>query len=241
MTPLSQSVIVVSLLFAAPFASASIVAYDFTATVNRLTYFEHVTPTGTGPGVVLNTSSYAGKTISMGDQVRGQFFYDTTLGQLQGWPPAQPDAAFAYYGGPGYASSMASISYTIKQGGLQFASRDNTPVISIGNSIIDSVHLLSFSENTAGLVQEVGITLIDRNKTAFNSIQLPDALPASHFTDLAIYNSFRWRAQDDALSVAMNITSLTPTAPVPEPASWGMLLSGVGALALIARRKARQV
>lgn len=227
------------LLLSAPFANASIVAYDFSATVGDMTYYAHTTQTGPGPGVALTSSNYAGGLISRGDQVRGHFFYDTTLGQFLAAPPALPGAESALYGGPGYAHSMAGVNYTVGNGGVRFQSVE-TPVISvINNPYVDVVHIVALTENShSGLQQEVGIDFIDMRHQALNSIALPGEIKPSDYGLMAIYNSFSYVSRDDALNVTMTINSLTPSLPVPEPEGYAMLLAGLGMIAALGRRKA---
>ncbi|SHM27406.1 PEP-CTERM protein-sorting domain-containing protein/MYXO-CTERM domain-containing protein [Duganella sacchari] len=236
------------LLLSAPLAHASIVAYDFTATVTDMTYYAHTSPTGPGPGVVVGSSSYAGSLITKGDQVHGHFFYDTTLGQFLAIPPALPDAQSALYGGPGYANTLAGVNYTVGNNGVKFASVD-TPVISVvNNPYVDAVHIVALAANgQTGLQQEVGIDFIDSRHLALNSYALPGEIKPVDYTLMGIYNSFTYASRDDALNVTMAINTLTastygpgpgPTPPVPEPETYAMLLAGLGVLALLARRKA---
>jgi hypothetical protein len=238
------------LLLSAPFAHASIVAYDFSATVSELTYYAHTSPSGPGPGVSLTSSDYAGALVSKGDQVRGHFFYDTELGQFLGAPPAQPGAESALYGGPGYANTMAGVDYSVGNGGVRFKSVD-TPVVSvINNPYVDVVHIVALTvDGQSGLGQEVGIDFIDIRHTALNSIALPTAIKASDYASMGVYNSFTYASRDDSLFVGMTINALTPsipgpgpgpgpTPPVPEPESYAMLLAGLGLLGVLARRRA---
>lgn len=236
------------LLLGAPCAHASIVAYDFSATVSELTYYAHTSPSGPGPGVSLASSDYAGALVSKGDQVRGHFFYDTELGQFLGAPPAQPGAESALYGGPGYANTMAGVDYSVGGGGVRFKSVD-TPVISvINNPYVDVVHIVALTvDGRSGLGQEVGIDFIDMRHIAFNSIALPGEIKASDYSIMGVYNSFTYASRDDSLYVGMTIDALTPsipgpgpgpTPPVPEPESYAMLLAGLGLLGVLARRRA---
>ncbi|MBA5687138.1 PEP-CTERM sorting domain-containing protein [Rugamonas apoptosis] len=239
------------LLISAPFAHASVVAYDFSATVGDMTYYAHTSPTGPGPGVAVTSSNYAGSLISRGDQVRGHFFYDTTLGQFLAAPPALPDAESALYGGPGYANTMAGVNYEVGNGGgVRFAAVE-TPVISImNNRFIDAVHIVAWRQNgQSGLQQEVGIDFIDSRHVALNSIGLPSEIKPADYGLMGIYNSFMYASRDDALNVTMMIDTLTPslpgpgpgpgpTPPVPEPESYAMLLAGLGLLGVLSRRKA---
>ncbi len=235
------------ILMAAPLAHADLLSFDFSAHVTEMTYYAHTTENGPGPGVSVASSSYAGNQISMGGQVQGHFFYDTTLGQFLAQPPVLPGAPSALYGGPGYASTLAGLRYSV-DGGVQFKSLD-TPVISMmNNSLIDSFHMVAMTQaSNSGLIQEVGLDLIDMHHVAFSSVDLPSALPSSAFTSMAIYNSFMYAGHDDALNVTMVIDTLAPGVadpdtppppPVPEPQTWAMLLLGLGLLGRMGRRGA---
>ena len=178
--------------------------------------------------------------LAIGDTFTGSFTYETTAIDVS------PNAAFGIYDASfaidatvnGYSfSSSTSASDCPACGGIQVQNNlngfDGFAAISGLNLPLAPV----IGPSLDGFLPiAVGALLFDPSGTVFNSNVLPSALALSSFQDsefiLTFGNDFERR------SAAGFLTYLSTTAPpVPEASTSAMLALGLGALAVVRRRK----
>ena len=205
-------------------AQASVISYDFTATIKLINaYGPHMhVPTHPSSGTL------AGTTYSLGDLVHGHIDYDTETGlsDSQNNPPASGTSLF--YQSPGAHNVLAA---TANGGQLMPApGPSDETILQIENDVItvsgrDLFALLQYSRH--GDEKQVStLAFFDPTRTMLNGAGIPDSLHLGP-TILASVDTGYIFADGSVLYIAAELTSLTVSAPVPEPSSYLLLLAGL--------------
>jgi len=210
-------------------AHATIYQYDYTATIQEMLTFS---PT-TGSGGMVESSSLAGDTIAVGDIVYGHFSYDTETG------------LFGNFGaGPVYASSTAGNSVSAHSFSHDFAlstpTNSNT-MVQVSNNLAllgggDNLAIGNVSENDTA-EQLLVVNFFDQSGLALSGDGIPGAIDASAFSQSTFYYLYTAKGSHDMLGANGALTSLTLVSSVPEAQTYGMLLSGLGILGFLSRRR----
>lgn len=243
---------VLSAALAPSIVQASVVSYDFTATINRLSEWHPFGPgpihplAPLGPGLIDVTSSTipGGAVLSIGDTLAGQISWDT---------------AARAYNGPMYDSKQSysapeNVHFTIHQSGLNFQSTPGFGQVAIGNDVpsmsgADTFTIRAWDDGWPDsylphppLHQSVSLNFQDDTGMVFNNWDMPAALSLSSFSSASIGGVWEWEfyrgvyARDAGFFA--DITSLTPSvSPVPEPETYALMLAGLGLVGWMARRK----
>lgn len=220
-------------------AQATVLTFDFAATISDIWEYK------SGQITHVNSSNMPSVTVANGYTITGQFTYDT-LTSLSAYQPAPQQAgSYILYSSPGKANNL---SLTITQSALSFASNPDSWqfLIQVANnaSAFSGSDILSVSASSAYSpfsFQTVTVNLFDSTGKAFADAKLPTALSLPSFTYSNI--DYGWLNQSDGSQMHANgaMTSLTlrPASLVPEPASFGMLLLGIGLLSCFVRNRSR--
>lgn len=208
--------------FALP-AKAELLTYNFTASIDRLSESWHETQSAT----------FAGHTFTLGEKVKGILTYNTAT--PRSWLQPEPDrwSTQAAYGGANFGNT---ITLTYEKSNLTF--KFNVPRIEVRDGIPDLIGFTGDGDATNTTMRLASYLL--------SSTNLPERLP-TYFpnspSNFMIYDVNQYLGSGNT---SVNITSrinsfdLMPTTPVPEPATYAMLLAGVAGVGLAARRRARR-
>lgn len=210
-----------------PLAHASVISYDFTAYIDSMFKYDAAITKST----TVTSSTTLGALVSDGDTIHGHFYYDEAM-PLGPYQPAQPpQGSYQIYYGQG------GLDYSIDQSGLQYLSGGGWSILQVANNAN------SFGWDTFSLYTEIAggttiLNLYNTAGTAFNDSSIPSMLPRNQF-GIAFLESGWVFSGGDQFHLTMNIASLTPTpiTTVPEPATYTMLLAGLGLMAFAGRRK----
>jgi hypothetical protein len=210
-------------------AHATVYQYAYTATIQEMLAFSPVT----GSGGLVNSSSLAGDTISVGDLVQGYFSYDTDTG------------LFGNFGaGPVYSSSLAANTLNASSASHVFALNAPTSqsaMVQVSNNLAllgggDNLAIGDVSENDTA-EQLLAINFFDPSGLALSSDHIPGAIDASAYSQSTFAYLYTDKASHTMLGANGALTSLVLISSVPEPQTYAMLLSGLGLLASLARRR----
>jgi hypothetical protein len=210
-------------------AHATVYQYAYTATIQEMLEFSAVT----GSGGMVGASSLAGGTLAVGDLVQGYFSYDTDTG------------LFGNFGaGPVYAASTATNSLSAASASHNFAlsaPASQSAMVQVSNNLAllgggDNLAIGSVSENAAA-EQLLAINFFDPSGQALSGDHIPGAINASAFGQSNF--SYLYIDKDSRTLLGANgaLTSLELISSVPEAQTYAMLLSGLGILAFLARRR----
>lgn len=225
----------VALAFSGAPSQATLVTYDFTASVSSM--FEYAALT---QGITyLSQSVLPGTLVSVGDAISGRFSYDTDA-------PLSP-----YYQPPAPASGSYQL-YQSAAGGSQsttFAMANGLTYSSIGSPIIQVANdaptfggwdILSVSTTTGqnpALFQIASINLFDQSASVFQDSSIPSSLGLADFHYKSLNTAWVRQSDGNQLQVMAGITSLS-LFTVPEPKGYQLLLAGLLALGLVCRNGA---
>lgn len=206
-------------------AQAAIYTYDFSATITTV---HLITSPWGGPEVSSSLGPDGVSILKTGDGIIGRFSFDDAVVPSTISYPGQY-TVFEY-------NSGVTLSYTFVNSG---ATTSVPAAISIGIRGLDSRDDLVL--NGVGDDGYYGqLRFRDASHALFNA-----GLPKKAFTraDLsgALMND-AWNLTDGQLvgyRAEVTSVSLVP-APVPEPATWGLMLAGLGVLGFAARRARHQ-
>lgn len=205
-------------------AQAAVRTYDFTATIDGLSL--HGDPWGQ-PVAWLTESEgpNGGPAVKAGQHIVGRFSFD--------------DAMLAYkttqYGSShrvGEYNGFAS-AYRVVENGTAFSGPARA---SIGDQVSDPDSEWDYDElviDNHG--QHWQLRLQDGSHSLFAN-GLPTAVLSLDTLSGAGMNAAWRRSDGELISFNVSLTSLT-LAPVPEPATWSLMLAGLGVLGFAARRK----
>lgn len=216
-------------------ASADVLKYRFTGQVTDMAEYNN----GTGTSTELRSSDLAGKPVTVEELVIGYFSYDTAVALL----PKQYDpgafGSYLRYGG----GVHASLAFT--GGGLEYRSNAaptySSVTVANGPELFDGRDQISF-RTIAGsipLYETLSITFWDQTGTALSNPNIPAHLSLGDFS----YGSFSYSWRDDdgidllVLGLLTSLTAVDDVQPVPEPASWLLILIGITAIGTVARRR----
>jgi hypothetical protein len=208
-------------------ANASVLTYQFTATVqdvgdpNIFVWSDH------GEGALADSVVRRGQTIT------GWFSYDNAS------TPAPWDSGDYH----SFSSQDNKVAYTITSTGQQFQSAtDGYPGVAIENPSWRHGLWVQSGGAIAGAAHSdayASIAFIDNTMTKFPQAVLPPTLGMDGFSLVAL--NFDWhRASDGYLMMGHAlIDTLSVANEVPEPASLGLVLAGLTAFGA-SRRRARR-
>lgn len=210
---IKRFILAASLTLAAANASAAVHTYAFTASIDSLY----------SSGELTSTPGPDGSTVALGQQLRGWFSYDDAAEAIFGH--AGRDATHVVFEGNAWAG------YVMEETALSYSGSGRTTWVDLTSNSPQYIDTFTIHEETTGW----GISFEDASGTMFargfpRGILSLDRLSLARLSD-------GWLRPDGSY-VDMRAT-LTSLAPVPEPATWGMLLAGLGMLGLAARRTAR--
>jgi hypothetical protein len=210
-------------------AQATVYEFEFTATIQEMVEFEPQTFTGGAVG----SSALSGNTVSVGDVVHGHFSYDTTT------------ALFGNFGGgPMYAASGAQNSLGAHTDGgslgLSNPGYSSTNVQVLNNAAIlgggDGFGVANLSTN-ATASQLMALSFFDPTGHALSDDAVPGAIDANAFSQSSFYYLYTSSTTHAMMGANGTLTSLTQVTAVPEPETYGMLLTGLAAVVWAARRR----
>ena len=179
--------------------------------------------------------------LSVGNSFSGSFTFESTA------LDAFPDSAFGIYD--------AGVTIGVTLNGYSFFSASNCTtcsVVQVGNNVTGSDHFFVYSDIDTNVMPVTGpnlnglspfalnITLRDTSGAVFSSDALSSNLALTSFDDQHFLIAFGDR-NNGLPSATGSLTYLSTTAPlpVPEASTSAMLALGLGALAVVRRRKDR--
>ena len=208
-------------------AHATVYQFDFTAKIQEMVEFSPLTFSG---GKVAS-SSLSGSTVSVGDLITGHFSYDTDT------------ALFSNTGGSAMYAAPTAQNTLSASVGLSGASYSSTNVQVANNAAIlggaDAFGIANVSAN-AYASQMMAVSFFDKSGTALSASGMPGQLDFSSFSQSSFYYTYSSTSTHAMMGANGALTSLTVTqapSPVPEPATYTMLLAGLAAVGWKARRR----
>ncbi|WP_374360569.1 FxDxF family PEP-CTERM protein [Pseudoduganella danionis] len=219
-------------------ANAAVLQFDFTAKIQEMMQFSPLTFTG---GAV-SSSNLSGSTVAVGDVITGHFTYDTATAQISNVGGVTMFAS---------AQAQNALAAAIGNNTLALDSAlSSTTTVQVGNNVAafggaDTFGIAQVSAN-AQSSQLMALSLFDASGHAFDANAIPATLDFSAFNNSTFYYTYSSVSTHAMMGANGNLTSLTvtqlpsgnnPTAPVPEPETYAMLLAGLGLLGWTARRR----
>jgi hypothetical protein len=225
--------VVLAGLLSAGMAHADLVTYEFTAS------FLSLTESNPALGdTSVNSTMMPGFPITVGDVLHGSFTLDTSTPLLSSIPSgsgtfntyaadAGQNAFAATFGGNPYTLNTANASYG-------FATQDQLP-----GQGEDAVYLGVNRDLNTGGSEALQLVVSDPSATALGYNHIPDSLAAFTQGTFRYYYSTGMAPHALVLTATGAITSLTMVSSVPEPATYMLLVAGLGLLAWRNQRNAR--
>jgi hypothetical protein len=202
-------------------AQAEIVTFEFTGVIAQIREF----PENARSRLVVQTD-FTPVTTTVGDTFKSTFSFDTATVPYSSTATAQ---SFDSYGNSAPASTVALSN------GLNFSS-GNDRYMSVHNDIYDLVAFAAYPDWQTPASHYVSFWMFDDSGTALSSTALPGQLHPDMFYDANM--RFSWQgAGANLVDVRGDILSITRVAPVPEPATYGMFLAGIGIVGAAVRRR----
>jgi hypothetical protein len=214
--------------FAPQALSATVLTYAYDATVTSI----HVS----GDTSLLPSS---GSGLVVGQTINGSFTYDTS-------------ASSSFIGGSMYsytANLYATGSLTIN---LPTTTVSGSTPYGYSSEVFNStpanggngfVVFGPYSDNVVAGTHEIYLAyqldLYDRTASVLNSLSLPTSLNLSDF-DFRGLSIQEVDFSGGQYNVALELTSLTEVAAVPEPSTWAMMLLGFAGVSFMAYRRSRK-
>jgi len=220
------TIALVAVLACAGTANASVLTYQFTATVAEVSDPHNYSTSDQGEGAL------AGSVVRKGQAITGWFSYDNAS------TPSPWNDADTHW----FYSTDNKMGFTITSTGQQYQSTAGDQDVTIGNTY--EPHFLSVggTGTIAGATYRdanASIDFIDNTMTTFPQAVLPPTLGMNGFSSVAL--DFRWfRASDGNYMMGHAlIDTVSAVNEVPEPASLGLVLAGLTAFG-VSRRRGRR-
>jgi hypothetical protein len=207
-------------------ANASVLSYQFTATVEDIGDPNIYLWSDQGEGAL------AGSVVRRGQTITGWFSYDNAS------TPSPWNSGDSHW----FNSQDNKVAYTITATGQQFQSTGGHQGVTIENPSWRHGLWVQSTGAIAGAAYSdayASIAFIDNTMTKFPRAVLPTTLDMNGFSFVAL--NFDWhRASDGNLMMGHAlINTLSIANDVPEPASLGLVLAGLTAFGA-SRRRARR-
>jgi hypothetical protein len=214
-------------LLSAGLAQASLVTYNFTASVTGLT--EHHPAIG---DTDVSSSGYAGFTITVADVLHGSFTLDTST-PLLGSSPFGSGTYNRYDAAAGqnaltaiFDSSSYTVTSTTPGASPSLGTQDQLP-----GQGTDAAGVGTTRDLNSGGYESFGLTVSDPTGTALTYNHIPTSLSAFPEGTFRFYITTGMAPHALGLTVNGALTSLTQVSAVPEPATYMLLGAGLGLLA----------
>lgn len=220
------AIALVAALACAGAANATVLTYQFTATVAEVDDPHIYLASDQGEGAL------AGTVVRKGQVINGWFSYDNASTPST-WN--DPDTH-------GFRSADNKMVFTITSTGQQYQSTVGQQDVAIGNAYKPHFFTIGGTGTIAGAAYRdalASIDFIDNTMTKFPQAVLPPTLGMDGFSWVAL--NFRWfRASDGNFMMGHAfIDTLSAVNEVPEPASLGLVLVGLAAFGVSLRRGRR--
>jgi len=226
------SILVAGLLYAG-LAHASLVTYNFTASVTGLTEMF--------PGADINypnSSDYTGFTITIGDILHGSFTMDTATPVLSSSPSGSGtyNSYNAAAGQNAFTAIFNSSSYTVSSAN-EFSGISLGTLNQLPGQGHDTAGIGTSRDLSTGGFESFRMDFADPSATALTYNHIPTSL--SGFTEGTFQYWFSSGMAPHSLELIVDgtVTSLTQVSAVPEPSSYLMLLAGIAAIACVRRNR----
>lgn len=209
-------------------AQAEIVTFDYTGFINEVR--EREAGATRTRGVAVTTWTPA--PLAVGATFHGSFTFDTSapLG-------AASSGSASYLSVPLAAGAPASVRFG---DGWRIDAHPFSPTAHVGNGpAAAGGDWFSFWYSTPSPTY-LTFSVQDRSGAALSGTALPSDLDFDSFSQTGL--DFAWlSANGGTVLVHGSLSSITRVTPVPEPATYGMLLAGALVVGAAARRRARAI
>jgi|JI8StandDraft_2_1071088.scaffolds.fasta_scaffold40924_3 hypothetical protein len=214
------------LFLAASPAKASLVSYNFTASVLKMYEFDAAAVTITE----VASSNFAGFVIDSSWTITGSYHYDTTASLSTDFQPEIPLSGqhIAYQSN----TPLAGLAYSFSLGGQPFSSSSSLR-LEVGNDAStlmgwDVFYTRGRMDISDSLFQQVSLSLYDDTATVFSGPFIPASLEISAF-HLNRLNSLFMRSDGSSLTVEAQLTTWQRVEPssLPEPHGLGLSISAM--------------
>lgn len=215
-------------------ASATVLHFTFTAVVNDVWEYDKAGETYTH----LGTSNFAGSPITLGNLVHGTFSFNTDAPLSLYQPDTPASGSYKIYS---LDSKAASLSFSVGSAGFTSGST-LPPLAQVANNAStlsgwDTFFFSAYKAYDPVMFQSADIALFDKTGTAFSTGTLPTALDLADFHYKQLSAAWLRQADGNQMHIEASLTSLVAIAPVPEPASYALLMVGLLAIRGVARQR----
>jgi hypothetical protein len=211
-------------LLSAGLAHAGLVTYEFTASFASLKQYHPAEGYSD-----VNSSIITGFPITVGDTLHGSFTWDTSTPVLY----TDSSGTFNTYdtaaGQNAFTVIFNSNSYTVSSannGSSFLGTQDKLP-----GQGQDSLHIGTGRDTNSGGYESFGLVFSDPSATALTYNHIPSSLTAFPLGTFGYSYTTGQAPHALGLTGTGTITSLTLVSAVPEPATYMLMVSGLGLLA----------
>ena len=184
--------------------------------------------TFTFEGLLSFVSPALSSAFNIGDSFAGSFTFENVTADIEPTSPTIGDYA-------------PDISFSMSIGTRSFSSPSSTGRILILNASQDvySANGLTSGNVVSGFAPNGWeFVLIDFDGTLLNSDVLPLTPPPLSLAEISDLELFFVDTNGNSASIVGNLTSFAlPTAPVPEPGTYALILAGLGIVSFVASRR----
>lgn len=219
-------------------ANAELITFDYTAKVNAAVH----KPKDGGKYELVQSISFNGTTIDLGNTIRGSFTIDldTRFFYHEGQGTTYSD-----YGIPKNTVSPNVLTMTVDQSGYGFSPKPGRPYFVVriedgSNAHHDSFEFVNaFDDENSGRYESVAVSLWQNDGSLIAGA--PSSLDLSRASSAHLTYNFAPGGSNERFLVAANLTSLSlrTASPVPEPSTYAMMALGLLTLGAVRRRKLR--